>query len=150
MQIIQRFRSWNYLRKLPTRLWSEEETNTVYQNLTLVPTGKMHDSGYMIIAVVGKKLSGKEEICGQCSDDLSWIIPNMKNHNETMVPRIRIDCLFPEGFIHIWSNHYYFKVDYPLSSTDIKLVDSDEYKEISDVYKKIKEKYETINKRING
>ena len=45
------------LLKAPMKPWQEHRT---YRTLYLVPSGKLHDSGYMCIALVGEVLGGPE------------------------------------------------------------------------------------------
>lgn len=109
------------LLKLPERDWSK---SSVYESVMLVPTGRKHDSGYMLIAIVGVVDRQPKEIAAYC-DDVCWAFPeNLAGykydgfHNLSL----RTDSYYPSGIMHIWSNYYKFEVGSSLSSTDINLI----------------------------
>lgn len=122
------------LLALPHRKWDEE---SVYDFLWLVPTGKKHDSGYGLIAIVGHRWRGDEEpfreIAAVC-DDVCWTMPkrhpygqgNFGDRRDNNVSILRMDCEYPSGIIRAWASgeHYFrgkFKVGASLSSTDVTL-----------------------------
>ncbi len=117
------------LLKLPSRDWQKVST---YDHLYIVPTGKKHDSGYSLIAIIGVLCRDKDgergEIAAHC-DDINWSFPlkhpyDREGKHSNM---LRTDCLFPSGIFRIWASgeHYFtgkFKVGCSLSSTDVELV----------------------------
>lgn len=114
------------LLTLPNRIWNKISE---YDSLLLVPTGKKHDSGYSLLAIVGVNQRIPVEISAYC-DDISWVLPTEHpyyTNNRSYRPSImHTDCLFPSGIIHIWaaSEHYFdgrFRVHESLSSTRIEL-----------------------------
>lgn len=115
------------LLKLPIRKWDESK---VYDALYIVPTGKKHDSGYSLIAIVGVLQDKQQmaEIAAYC-DDICWSFPlrHPYDHAGKHSHVLRIDCLYPSGIFRVWgSGENYFKgrfrVGASLSSTDVDLV----------------------------
>jgi len=117
------------LLALPHRDWNK---TTEYDSLYLVPTGKKHDSGYSIIAIIGCNKNIPIEIAATC-DDICWGFPaNHPYYNAFLETRgyrahiMRTDCEFPSGILRIWASgeHYFkgrFRVHASLSSTDVEL-----------------------------
>lgn len=113
------------LLALPSRDWNSE---SIYSSLYLVPTGKKHDSGYSLIAIIGR--NGNEgEIAAHC-DDICWSMPVNHPYGSLKVGinsmMLRTDCLYPSGIMHMWASaeHYFdahFRVGASLSSTDVEL-----------------------------
>ena len=107
------------LLKAPMKPWQEHRT---YRTLYLVPSGRLHGSGYMCIALVGEILTEDKpryEIAGWC-DDVEWHVPDTWDTcNKYHVPNLRTDCLFPSGIMHIWRTGYQFRVGDSLSSVDV-------------------------------
>ncbi len=104
------------LLKLPVRDW---KITSEYDSVGIVATGKKHESGYMIMAIVGFSGLKPIEIAGYC-DDISWIVHQIENKYE-----FRNDMLYPSGIIHFWSRKYQFKVSDALSSMDIQLINKE-------------------------
>ena len=107
------------LLALPHRAWNETKR---YDLIYIVPTGRKHDSGWMVIAIVGCNFEDKQivgEIAAYC-DDVTWSFP--LEH-----PSLRTDCEYPAGIMRFWasSKRYFtarFEVGLSLSSTDVELV----------------------------
>lgn len=130
MQEITRTPKRKELLALPVRKWNQE---TVYDSLYILSSGKKHDSGYSLLAIIGLLYEEKRtlaEIAAFC-DDLCWSFP-MK-HPYDRVERdlhsmpLRFDCLWPSGILRAWasSEHYFrgrFKVGISVSSTEVTLV----------------------------
>lgn len=113
------------LLALPRRYW---ETPSEYDSLYIVPTRKKHDSGYMMMAIVGIR-KGKGEVAAWC-DDICWGFPKSHPYGKMKPNRnphiLRTDCIFPSGIIHMWASgeHYFqgvFRVGASLSSTNVEL-----------------------------
>lgn len=90
------------------RQWDEKST---YNDIYIVPTRKKHDSGWMVMAIVGVKDDGSFEQAAWC-DDICWNIASMRKEYT-----MRNDCTYPGGIIHFWNAR--FTVGCSLSSTDI-------------------------------
>jgi hypothetical protein len=96
---------------------------TMYEYVYLVPTGKKHDSGFMIIALVGEN-HGNREIAAYCDDiyfDMQLAADLLKNNHISVSP-YHVDMLYSSGISRMWSNKYYFEIGFSLSSTQIKLI----------------------------
>jgi hypothetical protein len=98
------------LLKLPQRKWDEIKR---YHSILLVPTGRKHDSGWMLIALVGMNNNDEpEEIAAFC-DDVCWVnLPDKEWE-------IRTDCFYPSGIMRVWGNKGKFEVGLSLSSTSV-------------------------------
>ena len=115
------------LLALPTRNWQQ---TSLYDALYLVPTGKKHDSGYSLIAIVGIEGGEAKEIAAIC-DDICWSFPTSHPYDgirdglhRTVM---RTDCEWPSGIMRVWASgeHYFrglFEVGHSLSSTDVTLI----------------------------
>ena len=99
------------LLKLPEREWNK---TTVYKNIAIVTTGKKHDSGWALLAIIGMDGEKPIEIAAYC-DDVVW---------ETVSDKyaLRNDAFYPSGIIRYWSYKYNFEVGNSLSSTDVRMV----------------------------
>lgn len=118
-----------FLLTLPNRAWDKE---TVYDSLFIVPTYKLHDSGYKLQAIIGVNYLNKfqeAEIAAIC-DDICWSMPKVHPYGKLggsvnkMI--LRTDC-YPTGIFRMWGSgeHYFkgkFKVGISLSSTDVELI----------------------------
>ena len=101
----------------------------LYDTIYLVPSGKKHDSGYMIIAVVGatetKQDSDNSEWAYEIAawpDDINWYIPETDTMKRMgYLSSIRTDCEFPSGIMRVWGRGK-FEVGHSLSSTDIRFI----------------------------
>lgn len=119
------------LLALPSRAWDTEST---YDSLYLVPTGRKHESGFGLIAIVGVTYNAtlkvnEAEIAAFC-DVVNWSVPRRHPytfHAGTFESILRTDCLFPGGILHMWASGeaYFagrFHVGLSLSSTTVTLV----------------------------
>jgi len=117
----------NYTRKellaLPKRDWDKE---TIYDSIAVVPSGKKHESGYGLIAIVGFDTDSKKpvEIAAYC-DDMGYCFPEGVPVQPYDLAVLRTDMFYPSGIAHVWSWDYVFKVGASLSSTDVHLVPKD-------------------------
>lgn len=120
------------LLALPHRKW---DAVSVYDSLYIVPTRKKHDSGYMMIAVIGANTDAdKKHLVGEIAawcDDINWCFPVAHPYDQIRpgvhTSVLRTDMLFPSGIVHMWASgeHYFkgrFKVGRSLSSTEIELL----------------------------
>lgn len=122
MQEITRTPKRKELLALPIRKWNQE---TVYDSLYILPSGKKHDSGYSLLAIIGLLYEEKRtlaEIAAYC-DDLRWSFPTRHPYDKPL----RFDCLWPSGILRAWtsSGHYFrgrFKVGISVSSTKVTLI----------------------------
>lgn len=103
------------------------DSTSYYSSVLLVPSGKKHDSGYHLIALVGMVIQDEKyilELVGYC-DDVEWqVSPNVellwgKNHLSNIV---QMDCSFPAGVIRVWSYKNHFQVGACLSSTTVTVL----------------------------
>lgn len=98
------------LLNLPTRNWSVTST---YDSICIVNTGKKHDSGFAVMAIVGIINFEPVEIAAYC-DDLQWLeIPSYPLS-------LRNDMYYPSGIIHFWCHGAEFQVGGSLNTTEIK------------------------------
>lgn len=101
------------------RAWDK---NSTYDKIYIVPTRRKHDSGYMVMAIVGVtqlKTKIRYEIAGYC-DDICWKFQGLNSLDLEWA--VRTDCEYPSGIIRFWSNYCKFEVGCSLSSTDICLI----------------------------
>jgi len=104
------------LLALPVREWNKE---SYYDSVLIVPTGRKHDSGYMLMAIVGVIKGEPKEIAAYC-DDIGWHTPAPKVYGDGYtIADIRTDMFYPSGIIQIWGRGI-FKVGTGLSTTDIE------------------------------
>ncbi|HWY36013.1 MAG TPA: hypothetical protein VNX68_15320, partial [Nitrosopumilaceae archaeon] len=103
------------LLSLPYRNWDDEK---VYDCLYFVPNNKKHESGWMLMCIVGSNYSC--DIDGSidaeivaCCDDIQWRPKIASHHFSTM----NTDCTYPSGITRFWSYQCRFKVGIALSST---------------------------------
>ena len=106
------------LLKLPQRDW---EKITQYDSILIVPSGSKHDSGYMMIAIIGMVGNEPKEICGY-PDDISWDYTDYKQAYECT--GVRTDCYYPQGILHFWARDTSFQVGESLSSITIKVINN--------------------------
>lgn len=114
------------LLKLPVRKWG---TETIYDHVLVVPTGRKHDSGFMLLAIVGV-IKNKAEIAAYC-DDIGWNFSKIHPYDRINIDYhynvIRTDCYYPSGILRMWASgeskwRGKLKVGRALSSTEITLV----------------------------
>ena len=104
------------LLKLPKRKWDKTKT---YGSILVISTRRKHDSGYMVMCIIGcDEKQNPKEICSYC-DDICWKFPK---DFDTIGYNFRNDMLYPSGVIQFWSSRYDFEVGHSLSSTTITLV----------------------------
>lgn len=111
------------LLSAPIKEWDKKSQ---YDAIFLVPTRKKHDSGWMLIAVVGEKLIVTDnntcridyEIAAYC-DNVCWKVPNIE---ESVYWNLHTDCDYPSGLMHFHLDGYKFEVGPSFSSTEITLV----------------------------
>jgi hypothetical protein len=112
------------LLALPERRWNEE---TIYDSILIVPTGRKHDSGYALIAIVGTINYRPAEIAAYC-DDINWITPESTTVGSSTYPfqyqiaDFHSDMFYPSNILQMWSRNGKFKVGYSSSSTDITFI----------------------------
>ena len=104
------------IKDLPQRNWNEVSN---YSQILLVPSGLKHDSGFMMIAIVGRKKDGDFEVAAY-PDDIVWDFRNLKQLHESS--GMRTDCYYPNGIQHFWGNGIEFIVHGSYSSTTIEVV----------------------------
>lgn len=97
------------LLSLPHRDW--DNCSRVYDSLMVLADGRMHGSGWGVIAIIGCRKQKPIEIISQCSDDISWHI----NHP------MRTDCAMPSRAMHFWTNGGEFRTGSALSSINVYL-----------------------------
>ena len=93
-------------------------TESQYKTLYLIPSGLKHDSGYMTIAIVGKKENGSMEVCAH-PDDIDWDFSALNQKFPTS--GMRMDCIYPNGVIQCHGAVRYI-VGEAFSSTEIKVI----------------------------
>jgi hypothetical protein len=98
------------LLSLPHRQWNNDSPR--YDSLLIISTGKKHESGWAMMAIIGCRKLKPVEICTACSDDIEWKMP---------VGQYRSDCAIKSGALHIWTREGKFRVGTSLSSTEIEL-----------------------------
>jgi hypothetical protein len=110
------------LLALPHRKWDNESPR--YDSLLIFSTGKKHDSGWAMMAIVGVRKQQPVEICTCCSDDIEWKMPAARLFGfakEFTIGQYRSDCAIKSGALHVWTDAGEFKVGASLGSTDIEL-----------------------------
>ena len=97
---------------LPVKDW---HVTKQYHGIMLVPTYRLHDSGWRLIAVVGLDESfDPVEIAAYC-DDVQWrTIKTDYGINCDMLPKTNI--------VRFHSNNLMFEVGLSLSTTEIRIV----------------------------
>ena len=117
------------LLALPHREWDKE---TTYDQIYLVPTGRLHDSGFGLIAVVGASRAEdhwEAEIAAIC-DDVCWTFPQNHPYRRirpgVLTQILRSDCS-RTGVLRMWASgeHFFrgrFRVGISVSSTEVELV----------------------------
>jgi hypothetical protein len=123
MTEVEIFKRKNLL-KLPVRNWTEDST---YYSILIVPTGKKHDSGWALMAIVGTNEKFRPiEIAAYC-DDINWIIPEASTSipvrgDNYYISDIHSDMHYPSNVMQMWSRVGKFKVGMSLSSTEITFI----------------------------
>jgi hypothetical protein len=109
------------LLTLPHREWSDESPR--YDSLLIFSTGKKHDSGWAMMAIIGVRKQIPVEICTSCSDDIEWKMPAAKTYGDNKEytrGQYRSDCVIKSGALHVWTREGKFRVGASLSSTEIE------------------------------
>jgi len=109
------------LLTLPFRGWNAPEK--WYTSLLIVPSRKMHDSGWAHIAVIGVEGDEATEIIA-FPDDIHWPAQSSLTPPGTPLSdygALRTDAYWPSGVLRLWSGIYEFSVDSPTSSVDIRI-----------------------------
>lgn len=108
------------LLELPICKFSDQGKRR-YSGLLIVPTKKLHDSGYRLMAIVGLDEHGKPiEIADYC-DDIEWRTPVINYGHSLEVGALRTDMHPDIDSIHCWTSYGYFTVT-GCSSATITLV----------------------------
>ena len=101
------------LLSLPVRDFRE---SSIYSSVLLVPTRKMHDSGFNLFAVIGCNEGVPVEIAGYMDDfrltSDSWCADNVVLDSNC----VSFDCSM-HGVFRLWSTRYYIKVYSSCSTT---------------------------------
>lgn len=108
------------LLALPTREWSAVSE---YDSLLLLSTGRKHDSGWAMMAIIGvRDLKPVEIACRHC-DDIEWKFPPMSivGNGLYSIGQMRMDCALKSGALHAWTNLGKFRVGVALSSVTVEL-----------------------------
>lgn len=102
------------LLSLPHKDWA---TFGYYHSILIVPTRKLHDSGWRLICLVGcDEHYEPKEIIGYC-DDIHWCC----NH-ELRFCDIQTDMIPKTNIVRMHSNKFRFKVGDVCSSVEILIV----------------------------
>lgn len=110
------------LMALPMRAWDAE---TIYDSVLLVSTGRKHDSGWAMMAIIGIIDRKPTEIAVSCCDDIEWKLPapiRFGPNMEYTMGQFRTDCALKSGALHAWQRGKKIKVGMALSSTEIELI----------------------------
>jgi len=113
---IRELKNRRELLKLPERKGNDV---TFYSSILIVPSGLKHDSGYMMIAIIGIIDGEPKEICAY-PDDICWDFTNF--HQKYESTGMRTDCYYPTGILHFWGNGIQFMVGSAFSSTTISVL----------------------------
>jgi hypothetical protein len=113
------------LLALPHRKWDDESPR--YESLLIVSTGKKHDSGWAMMAIIGCRKQKPVEICTSGSDDIEWKMPAAIKYGggEYTLGQYRSDMAIKSGALHVWTREGKFRVGASLSSTEIELCPND-------------------------
>lgn len=109
------------LLALPTREWPAVSE---YDSLLLLSTGRKHDSGWAMMAIIGvRDLKPVEIACKYC-DDIEWKFPPMSIvcDGRYSIGQMRMDCALKSGALHAWTNRGKFRVGTALSSVTVELL----------------------------
>jgi len=90
------------LLALPRR---KNDVVAVYEDLYIVPTGELHESGYSLMALVGSHNRNPVEVAATC-DDVMWL-----DEGATPLSMLRMDMEPENGCVHVWANQGRFEVE---------------------------------------
>jgi hypothetical protein len=88
------------LLKLPVR---DVTVEAIYDSVLLVPTGKKHDSGFMMIAVIGC-IGGVAQEIAVTYDDIQWETPEPYHYGKYQLADLRMDMMYPSGVLQVWGD----------------------------------------------
>jgi len=97
------------LLSLPMRKWAEE-TDTLWDGIIILPSRRLHESGWKRMALIGCVGAVPELILATGCDDICWDIQGEGLHT---------DCLPSIHAIHMWSRKLTFQVGMALSTVDV-------------------------------
>lgn len=113
------------LLSLPRREWRIDSS---YTSILITPTGRKHDSGFALMAIVGCDDDGSlMEIAAMC-DDIQWVFPPSNGlmlqglETQYYYADIQSDMYFPSGIIRMHTRHGRFIVGISLSSTQVTFI----------------------------
>ena len=114
-----------WLRKdllaLPVREWHEVSE---YDSLLLLSTGRKHDSGGAMMAIIGvRDLKPVEIACNYCND-IGWKFPrwSIVCDGRYSIGQMGMDCALKSGALHAWTDRGKFRVGTALSSVTVELL----------------------------
>lgn len=100
------------LLSLPQKDWKEIRD---YGAIIVVPTGRKHDSGYALMALVGcNERYEPIEIAGYC-DDIQWL-------TQITTYGFRCDMFYKNSCLRFHSNEFNFRIGMSLSSTEVTMI----------------------------
>ena len=102
------------IKSLPKREWNE---TSEYNEIYIIPSGLKHDSGWMMIAIVGVKEDGSMEVCAY-PDDICWDMTKLNQKYDST--GMRTDCFYPNGVLRFHGSVKYI-VEGACSSTTIRV-----------------------------
>jgi hypothetical protein len=107
------------LLKLPRRAWAAPEV--WWRALLIVPTPKMHDSGYALIAIIGVDAEDEAQEILAYPDAITW--PAQSGYIDSMPDYggLNTDAYWPSGVLRLFSTEFEFAVTNPVSSVTIKI-----------------------------
>lgn len=108
------------LLALPRVGWDDQNRKRWWDCLIIVPTRKRHDSGWLHIAIIGYDQGSKEGMLLAMPDDITWpeITPRYPDTNGMS---LRTDASPKNHALRLWSNHFRFRIDMPVSSVTIEV-----------------------------
>lgn len=106
----------NMIRKqllaLPCRAWNDVKDCFC---IIVVPTGKKHGSGWMLMAIIGCNENCEPYEIAAYFDDIQWETQQTKYG-------FRTDMFYKNGCIRFHSREFKYQVGASLSTTEIKMV----------------------------
>jgi len=106
---------------LPSReYWNSKELP--FDSLVLLPTKRKHNSGYMMMDIVGIRDNQPVLLLSGCSDVIHLDGTGGRESLELRSKNICIDMLYPSGLLRIFSYNYQITASAALSSFEIFFV----------------------------
>jgi len=105
------------LFSLPLRPW---DSVSEYDSIAILPTDIRHESGFLLMAVIGVCKGVPIEIATCCSDDISYGVAQGSNFG-----LVRTECLLASSALHFHSSRGSFIVHEALSTIMIEFVAED-------------------------